>query len=727
LEREETALRQLSGPNDVFRTGIGHFYGLPETRDYMRARFAAAQALLEIDTKRSVETALEHLSDMMRLCRSDNLGVRDIVPHLLLRLDREQECYDFLKSWATADKTGIVTTPYRDIRNGDPFEPIDAFSSGQTSLDHLVALTLMKLRLYLDLGAYPSMSFDYFSRLRSASPGEFDRPVGRLVRERMKTMKTKAAEKTRRTLKTQYHALCQRVYDANPYFWEALVDGETPTPPPYYSPGSKEEADLVLHQCRRAWDESEDAIMMVSADTAALVQVYQGPATRAGGNNTLSESPKHTTLQPWETSRGTGRVFPLRFTATSPPLELFEPTAGTGSIGVRLVHRSEKTRVLVFVDGACVNNGQPEPRAGWAVVLGVPRNDGDTDGRSIVSGRLEDQGPFGESFKATSNRAELRAVIAALRACDWRADGYTNLVIATDASYVVDGATQHAKRWVRNGWKIHTGDAVKNQDLWELLLGEAERWDDKGLRVEMWKTPRELNHAADKAAKHAASSGAAVARFRDIAVGSDQCTTTGSTTSPRILALCLECEDLFDDIYRDLVSSITSKTKMDRARTSDAALTLLSQEPRPSVILVTDGAITRERKVWERVIDLMREGATVILAGCFSTMVNEGDFSRLFARVGLPWKRGSYHRTVVSLHRDVVGGDLARRLPASYSQKALFAQNVEQSAAWYSEGKWSPEAAVVFARVGQGRLGYIGDVNGEKSSNQVVLAMCGLL
>jgi hypothetical protein len=94
---------------------------------------------------------------MLRLCRSDDLGVRDIIPDLLLRLGREQECYNFIKWWATADPNGTydwgdVTLPYLDIRGADTFEPVTAFSKG-TNLSHLVSLTLLKLRLYFDLEA----------------------------------------------------------------------------------------------------------------------------------------------------------------------------------------------------------------------------------------------------------------------------------------------------------------------------------------------------------------------------------------------------------------------------------------------------------------------------------------------------------------------------------------------------------------------------------------------
>lgn len=39
----------------------GHFWGILATRDYMRARFAHVDSLLQIGTRQGVETALDHL------------------------------------------------------------------------------------------------------------------------------------------------------------------------------------------------------------------------------------------------------------------------------------------------------------------------------------------------------------------------------------------------------------------------------------------------------------------------------------------------------------------------------------------------------------------------------------------------------------------------------------------------------------------------------------------
>lgn len=104
LDAEDEKLRSHPGdmftPVDPFINGLGHFWGMVGTRDYMRARFALVEALGKIKTCDSVQKQLEHAMDML-LCRADNLGVMYLVPALMLRLDKDQECYDFLKWWGT--------------------------------------------------------------------------------------------------------------------------------------------------------------------------------------------------------------------------------------------------------------------------------------------------------------------------------------------------------------------------------------------------------------------------------------------------------------------------------------------------------------------------------------------------------------------------------------------------------------------------------------------------
>lgn len=60
--------------------------------------------------------------------------------------------------------------------------------------------------------------------------------------------------------------------------------------------------------------------------------------------------------------------------------------------------------------------------------------------------RLESRGPTGEAVPQTSNRAELRAITAALGYRLWNNEGCRRLVIATDSSYTVDGSTEWIKK-----------------------------------------------------------------------------------------------------------------------------------------------------------------------------------------------------------------------------------------------------------------------------------------
>ncbi|OAR02228.1 hypothetical protein LLEC1_03818 [Akanthomyces lecanii] len=209
-----------------------------------------------------------------------------------------------------------------------------------------------------------------------------------------------------------------------------------------------------------------------------------------------------------EMVRGTGLVFPSKFRPPAShlsPMKLFSGRHQHLRV-IRCTLPNDNSTLLIMTDGACLNNGQPNPRAGWAFFQGLS-NEGQP---LMVSDALEKQGPWGDAALQTSNRAELRAVFAALRFRHWPGEGFSTVVIATDSEYVVEGSTKWARTWVRNGWKKKGQRGtdsvdVKNKDMWEALLGEYERQYNKGLAIQFWKIPREWNTLADAAAKKAAA------------------------------------------------------------------------------------------------------------------------------------------------------------------------------------------------------------------------------
>lgn len=102
-----------------------------------------------------MQSALDHLLDMLRLNRKDNMGVRDLIPALYIRLDQDRECYDFLKWWLTypnkLEDWEDDDEPFLNIKNADALENPAGFGRVNHSLAHYAMLYLLKLRMVLNI------------------------------------------------------------------------------------------------------------------------------------------------------------------------------------------------------------------------------------------------------------------------------------------------------------------------------------------------------------------------------------------------------------------------------------------------------------------------------------------------------------------------------------------------------------------------------------------------
>ena len=78
---------------NTFTDEVGHFWGLTQTRPYMRARLGLAQALWAM---RMHQPAINHFEAMLRLNESDNQGVRYLLAALYAELGRDEELDDLL-------------------------------------------------------------------------------------------------------------------------------------------------------------------------------------------------------------------------------------------------------------------------------------------------------------------------------------------------------------------------------------------------------------------------------------------------------------------------------------------------------------------------------------------------------------------------------------------------------------------------------------------------------
>ena len=84
-EKGVAAGERALGP-DAFQKAVGRFWGVLETRPYLRARLGLAHSLWAAGRH---DEAVGHLQDMLRLNPHDNQGVRYTLAGFLLLLDRD--------------------------------------------------------------------------------------------------------------------------------------------------------------------------------------------------------------------------------------------------------------------------------------------------------------------------------------------------------------------------------------------------------------------------------------------------------------------------------------------------------------------------------------------------------------------------------------------------------------------------------------------------------------
>jgi len=94
-EQGLAAGEQALGP-EYFEHEAGRFWGLLETRPYMRARQGVAECLWKLGRR---DEALGHYRELLRLNTQDNQGIRYLAALLLLDLERDGEVLKLLRQF----------------------------------------------------------------------------------------------------------------------------------------------------------------------------------------------------------------------------------------------------------------------------------------------------------------------------------------------------------------------------------------------------------------------------------------------------------------------------------------------------------------------------------------------------------------------------------------------------------------------------------------------------
>ena len=91
---------------DAFQHHVGHFWGVLETRPYMRAKLGLAHGVWSAGRR---EEAVQHLQEMLRLNPGDNQGVRYTLAGFLLFLDRDEDLARLLQQHDEPSATWAYT------------------------------------------------------------------------------------------------------------------------------------------------------------------------------------------------------------------------------------------------------------------------------------------------------------------------------------------------------------------------------------------------------------------------------------------------------------------------------------------------------------------------------------------------------------------------------------------------------------------------------------------
>lgn len=158
----------------------------------------------------------------------------------------------------------------------------------------------------------------------------------------------------------------------------------------------------------------------------------------------------------------------------------------------------DKNHVELYTDGSSLGNPGP---SGYGFIARYWNNDDD-------SPKIYEH-EYSIGFRlSTNNRMELGAVIEGINYIIYGINqGYIKNVnqidLTSDSKYFCDAINNDwIKKWARNGWITSTQKAVKNIDLWEMIIQFQSKLKDLNIKLKvnhiLGHNGHEFNERADK-------------------------------------------------------------------------------------------------------------------------------------------------------------------------------------------------------------------------------------
>ncbi|KAI4620737.1 uncharacterized protein J4E87_007065 [Alternaria ethzedia] len=262
-------------PKNPFGPSNPNFWYWKGTRKYMYLRRDYAHEMVKLNTKTAIEHALDDTWALLRMDPEDHLGMRCIMPSLLLRLKRDRECYDFCKWWVTEGnddndwdwQSMDMPLTFEDaFESADMFERIRDYGSDPpmfSDLSFLLPILLLKIRMREDLESLRLGGNDSFPQWSLSTivldfHNDLEREDGR---EGEDYREGEEYSPLLIEVENQIRRLYRAVGRANKHFWPAFMNPWThlEAKPSSYGLGDEAEMQIKLQECFNAWMETPEA------------------------------------------------------------------------------------------------------------------------------------------------------------------------------------------------------------------------------------------------------------------------------------------------------------------------------------------------------------------------------------------------------------------------------------------------------------------------------------
>lgn len=155
---------------------------------------------------------------------------------------------------------------FLDVKDADVFEPlVEGFLSKYGDLSFTVALTLLEIRLLLDLQALQNSSAIGHKVPQEILDSVRNQLVTTVVSNNAKIMNSADQTPLIKEIEKQVQALYTKAQQQNKHFWPVLLKPEADlgARPNSYSPGSPQRMEKVFNYSYNSWKETPGAIEMI--------------------------------------------------------------------------------------------------------------------------------------------------------------------------------------------------------------------------------------------------------------------------------------------------------------------------------------------------------------------------------------------------------------------------------------------------------------------------------